>query len=459
MTGQYRIAIVGAGPAGFYAAEALMKSELPCEVDMYEQLPSPYGLVRYGVAPDHPLLKKPIQVYEKIAAEPAFRLLANVTVGRDIKVEELKELYDAVLYSFGAQSDRLMGIDGENLAGCHSATDFVGWYNGHPHFRHLQFDLSGRVAVIIGQGNVAADLVRMLLKEPDELAETDIAGHALEMLRSSNIQEVHVVGRRGPGQAKFGNKELREMGELGDVDIHVAADDLELNAATSEELAERANFAALKNVEMFRGFANSAKKADSAENTDNAKTVARKQLHFHFLCSPAKVHGDNKVTGIDLTINRLVGDAGKQCAIDTGGVKHIPCDLIFTSIGYLGTALPGLPFDAQRGVVPNVAGRVSDRPACYVAGWIKRGPSGTIGSNRACALDTVASMLEDLALASAKGMDAEAPMAILKARGVKVVNFDDWSVIDRAEQAAGERVGKPREKFSSVDEMLTLLES
>lgn len=451
MTGHYRIAIVGAGPAGFYAAEALMKSELPCEVDMYEQLPSPFGLVRYGVAPDHPLLKKPILVYEKIAAAPAFRLLANVTVGRDITVEELEKLYDAVLFSFGAQADRLMGVDGEDLAGCHSATDFVGWYNGHPHFRHLQFDLSGKVAVIIGQGNVAADLVRMLLKEPDQLASTDIAGHALEMLRGSNIQEVHVIGRRGPGQAKFGNKELREMGELGDVDIHVAADDLELNSATLEELADRANFASLKNVEMFRDFA--VKRGDSEMNT------ARKQLHFHFLCSPTKVHGNDKVTGIDLTINRLVGDAGKQSAIGTSEVKHIPCDLIFTSIGYLGTAMPGLPFDTRRGVVPNVAGRVSDRSRCYVAGWIKRGPSGTIGSNRACALDTVALMLDDLSALPPKDSGSGDPVSLLQARGVKVVSFDDWSVIDRAEQAAGEIAGKPREKFTSVDEMLGLLEA
>lgn len=446
MNKTYRIAIVGSGPSGFYAAEALLKSELTVSVDMYERLPSPFGLVRYGVAPDHPMLKKPIAIYEKIAQHDNFRLLANVNVGTDISIDELRAHYDAVLVSFGAQSDRALGVDGENLESCHSATEFVGWYNGHPDFRDLSFNLQGQSAVIIGHGNVSADLVRILLKSPDELTQTDIADHALAALRNNHIREVHIVGRRGPAQAKFGNKELRELGELADVDVIVSQADMELNAATVAELEDRANFAAKKNVEMFAAYASAPPKG------------AAKKLYFHFLCSPQRVLGDQRVEGVDFAVNALSGDAGRQRVALTGVTKTIPCDIVFKSVGYLGVGIDGLPFDTQQGVIPNDNGRVSGAPGTYVAGWIKRGPSGTIGSNRACALETVAALLADLQEGVCNRTDDEDALTLLLSRRVRVVDYTGWEKIDRAECDAGAAIGKPREKFTRVAEMLALLE-
>src|SRR5262245_7417627 len=334
-----RAAVVGSGPSGFYAAEALLKSGLAVRVDMIERLPAPYGLVRYGVAPDHPKLKEPILVYSQIARLPHFSLLGNLAVGRDVSVEELRAHYHAVVFACGAETDRHLGIPGEDLPGSHTATEFVAWYNGHPDYRDRSFDLFREVAVIVGQGNVAADVARILAKSVDELRVTDIAKHALEALSGSRVKDIHVIGRRGPAQAKFTNKELKELGELANCDAVVAPQDLELNPASRTELEAKANFVAAKNVEILRQFALQPRAGKS------------RRLFFHFLKSPVTVAGNGRVEQVELVHNRLEGEPFKQAAEETRATELLKCGLIFRSIGYSGVPIPGVPFDARRGVL------------------------------------------------------------------------------------------------------------
>ena len=445
-----RVAVVGSGPSGFYAVEALGKSGRAVAVDMIERLPAPFGLVRSGVAPDHPKLKQAIQVYEKIAESPAFAYYGNVTVGRDVPVEELRRLYHAVIFTCGAESDRKLGVPGEDLKGSHTATEFVGWYNGHPDYRERAFDLSCEVAVVIGQGNVAADVARILSKTVDELKHTDIAEHALDALSQSKIREIHVIGRRGPAQAKFTGKELREFGELADCDPVVKAEDLKLNAESEAELADKNNAGSAKNVEIFRAFA--------------AVPPSGKKRHcvFHFLEGPLRLEGDGKLERVILAKNRLEGPPFNQSARETGETSALSCGILFRSIGYKGAAIAGVPFDERRGVFPNDAGRITDGssavPGLYVAGWIKRGPSGIIGTNRACAVETVASLLGDLPKMNAEAKPGgEGLRKFLAGRGIKALSFADWRKINGAEIARGQAKGKPREKFTSVAEMLGVL--
>ena len=336
-----KIAVVGSGPSGFYAAEALIKSGKAVAVDMIERLPAPFGLVRNGVAPDHPKLKQAILVYQKIAESPAFSFCGNVTVGRDVTVDELRGLYHAVIFTCGAESDRRLGISGEDLKGSHTATEFVGWYNGHPDFRERVFDLSGDTAVIIGQGNVAADVARILSKTVDELKHTDIAEHALDVLSKSKIREIHVVGRRGPAQAKFTGKELREFGELADCTPVVNPEDLKLNPESEAEIADKTNAGAAKNMEIFRSF---------AAMSDAGKT---RRCIFHFLESPLRIEGTGRVEHVVFAKNRLEGPPFNQAARATEETVTLPCGILFRSIGYRGVAMPGVPFDEKRGTVPN----------------------------------------------------------------------------------------------------------
>jgi ferredoxin/flavodoxin---NADP+ reductase len=445
-----RVAIVGSGPSGFYATEALIKSGKTVRIDMLERLPVPFGLVRSGVAPDHPKLKQAILVYDKIARSAEFRFLANVTVGHDVTIDELRAHYHAVLFTCGAETDRRLGVPGEDLAGSHTATEFVGWYNGHPDYRERVFDLSQEVAVIIGQGNVAADVARILAKTVDELKHTDIAGHALEALAENRVREIHVIGRRGPAQAKFTNRELRELGELDDCDAVAEARDLELNPESLAEIADKNNVVSAKNVEIFRSF------------TASPSGKARR-LVYHFLKSPVRLLGEGRLQGLVLERNRLQGAAFQQAARGNGETEELPCGILFRSIGYKGVPMAGVPFDEQSGVIPNRSGRVQDAngsvvPQVYCAGWIKRGPTGIIGTNRACSVDTVGSLLADLPnLDATPRTGADALYPLLETRGVRVLSYPEWLKLDTAEVERGKPKGKPREKFTRIEEMLAVL--
>jgi len=446
-----QVAVVGSGPSGFYTVEALLKSGRTVHVDLIERLPAPFGLVRYGVAPDHPKLKEAILLYQNIARLPRFAFVGNVTVGRDVTVEELLAHYHAVVFTCGAETDRHLGVPGEDLAGSHTATEFVAWYNGHPQYRDRHFDLSGEVAAIVGQGNVAADVSRILAKSVDELRSTDIAEHALDALAASRIREIHVIGRRGPAQAKFTNKELKELGELSNCTAEVDPAALDLNAESRAELEAKANFISAKNVEILR------------EIASRARGGKPRRLIFHFLKSPVKLVGTGRVQEVVLERNRLDGRSFEQVARPTGETESLACNLLFRSIGYSGVAVPGVPFDAKRGLIPTREGRVVDAadkplPGLYAAGWIKRGPTGIIGTNRADGVATVKSLLADLPVLPQqvrKGSEGLAPL--LAARGVRRVCYEDWDVIDAAEVARGQPKGKPREKFTRLDEMLGCL--
>lgn len=448
-----RVAVVGSGPSGFYACEALLKSALKVHVDLYERLPCPFGLVRSGVAPDHPKLKNAIKVYEKIADSPGFAFLGNVAVGRDLQVEELRRSYHAVILCQGTESDRRLGIPGEDLPGSHTATEFVGWYNGHPDYRERQFDLSVEQAVIIGQGNVAADVARLLAKTADELRQTDIAEHALEALAASRVREIRVVGRRGPAQAKFTSKELKEFGDLAACQAVVDPRELELDPASAAEIADKSNVGVARNLEIFRGFA-------AGEDTGK-----RRRCVFEFLRSPVELCGGARLESVVLGRNRLEGEPFALSARGTEQTETRACGLLLRSIGYRGCAMPGVPFDERRAVIPNDTGRVigtDGRPisGLYTAGWIKRGPTGIIGTNRADAVETVEALLADLStLGGGDKPGAEALHPLLAGRGVRVVSYADWRRIDAEEIRRGAARGKPREKFTRVEEMLAVLDA
>lgn len=450
-----RVAIVGSGPAGFYAAEHLLKQEEHAiEVDMFDRLPTPYGLVRAGVAPDHPKIKSVIRVYEKTAARPGFRFFGNVHIGREISALELAERYHAVIYAYGTAKDRSLGIDGEHFKGSHAATEFVAWYNAHPDFAGHDFDLTAKRAVVIGNGNVAADVARMLALTRAELEETDTADHAIEALANSNIEEIVVLGRRGPAQAAFTNPEVRELGEMLDADVIVDPADCKLDEISIELMeSDDANPTSKRNVEILKGF---------SERQPEGK---RRRIVLRFLASPIEIRGDGKVEAVVIGRNELRRDeSGVLRANDTGEREEIECGLVLRSIGYKGIGLEGLPFDDSGGVIPNENGRVMDPetgkqiPGQYAVGWIKRGPSGVIGTNKKDALDTVKSILEDLVaerIPEPPGdTSAEAIAELVSERVPDFVSFGGWQAIDRAEVSRGEPLGRPRVKFATVEEML-----
>jgi ferredoxin/flavodoxin---NADP+ reductase len=447
-----RVAVIGSGPSGFYATEALLKQISGIEVDIIERLVSPFGLVRSGVAPDHPKIKSVISVFDQIAQKPGVRYIGNVTVGKDISVEELLAHYHALVFCHGAETDRRLNIPGEDLPGSHTATEFVGWYNGHPAYSHLRFDLDVESAVIIGQGNVAIDVARILSKTAEELSTTDIAAHALEALKNKKIKNVYLVGRRGPVQAKFTEKELRELGELHEFDPVVSSTDLNLAPEDEKELSESQANKAGKNLQLFKDFADK-----KAEKTG--------RLNIHFLQSPKQILGDEKVSGITLERNRLTGEAGARVAEPTGETVDVSCQLVFRSVGYKGLELEGLPFNSKQGTVPSSNGRVVDlagtpKAGCYVAGWIKRGPSGVIGTNKACAVETVKSLVEDWQQLSNKEIASpESFEALLLSRGVKPVSFADWKKVDALELEQGSSEGRTRSKVVSHQEMLKVAHS
>ena len=441
-------AIVGSGPSGFYAAEALLNALPDIVIDMFERLPTPYGLVRSGVAPDHPKLKQVTLVFDKIMRSERFNFLGNVSVGTDLSLEALQRSYDIVVLAYGASTDRKMGISGEDLGNSHSATEFVGWYNGHPDFRDCTFDLSQEVAVVVGHGNVAADVARILLQPPDDLRRTDIAAHALEVLAESKIREVHLVGRRGPAQAKFTTRELRGLGLIPQCQALSHGNAVTLGPACELELADRSNVNALQNVEFFRGLCN-AREAQ----------VARK-LIFHFRLSPERLEGEaGRVNQFVFRRNTLGGNPFEQAAAPTEELFGIDCGLVFGSIGYRGQPLERVPFDFRRGVVPNRKGRVECGGAAvnglYVTGWLKRGPTGIIGTNRADSIETVQQIMEDLpGLISRPQGGRRQLFETISRRSAPVIGLPEWLKIDAAECAMGRQANKPREKFTRIVDMI-----
>jgi len=440
-----KIAIVGSGPSGFYAAEALLQSEYTIEVDILERLPVPYGLVRHGVAPDHPRLKDVADTYAKIAQHPRFFFTGNVSFGRDLILKELADFYHAVILATGAATDRKLGFPGEDMPGIYAATSFVGWYNGHPDFRDLEFDLSSETAVVIGQGNVSLDICRILAKSADELRKTDIAAHALDALAESRIREIYLIGRRGPVQACFTPKELRELGQLSECDPFVDPDDLLLNDTCKSELSDVREPTRARNFELFRGFASRQRETP-------------KCCHFDFFMSPREARGGGRLEELVLERNRLVGPKGRQAAIGTGKMVTIKAGLMIRSVGYRGLPLAGVPFDEALGTIPNTDGRVATPPnefPVYVTGWIKRGPNGTIGTNRADSLATVATLLKDIPNFRSHRKLGRQQLTPLLTRSVRPVSFEDWEAIDQAERGRGLPLGKPREKFTRISEMLT----
>jgi ferredoxin--NADP+ reductase len=448
-----RVAIVGSGPAGFYAAEALFAdAERTVEVDMFDRLPTPFGLVRAGVAPDHPKIKNVIRRYEKTAATEGFRFFGNVEIGRELTVADLERRYNAVVYAYGTATDRKLGIPGEDLPGSHPATAFVNWYNAHPDFADHTFDLSARRAVVIGNGNVAADVARMLALPRAELDTTDTADHAIEALSESGIEEIVVLGRRGPAQAAFTNPEVRELGELTDADIVIDPAEMELDEASREYVeSDECEPTNRRNVEIFTEF--------STRDPEGKP----KRLVMRFCCSPVEIRGEGRVESVVVGRNELYRDeSGAIRARDTGEREEIECGLVLRSIGYKGVGLEGVPFDNGRGLIPNEAGRVIDAetgeqvPGHYAVGWIKRGPSGVIGTNKKDAQETVDSLLADLDAGRVpERAPAEPPIEeVLAERAGDHVTYLGWQAIDRAEVSAGEPHGRPRIKFCRVAEMV-----
>jgi ferredoxin/flavodoxin---NADP+ reductase len=430
-----RVAVVGSGPAGFYAAAALLASDLEVEVDMIERLPTPWGLVRLGVAPDHPNIKAVSRAFERTAAQPGFRFFGNVEVGKDVEHAELARLYDAVVYSVGAQTDRQLGIPGEDLPGSWAATEFVAWYNGHPDFQDLSFDLSAERAVVIGNGNVALDVARMLALTPEELGSTDTTDPAIEAIAGSGIREILVVGRRGPVQAAWTPVEVGELGELAGAEVIVDAADLELDEASEAEL-EAAAPTVRRNVEHLRDYA-------QRKPTGKPRTI-----RLRFFASPVAIHGDGKVEAIELVRNELVDGR----AVPTEEYETIQCGIVFRSVGYQGVALPGLPFDEKSATIPNEGGRVE--PGLYVAGWIKRGPSGVIGTNKKDATETVALLLDDARAGLLPSRGEGTLEALLAERGAEAILYAGWEAIDAAERSAGEPLGRPRVKLATWADLL-----
>ena len=450
-----RVAIIGSGPTGFYVADHLFRQPgLVVEVDMFDRLPTPYGLVRGGVAPDHQKIKAVTAAFDKVAATPGFRFYGNVELGTAVTVEDLRRHYHQIVYCTGAQTDRRMGIPGEDLEGSHAATEFVAWYNGHPDYRARRFDLSVERAAVIGVGNVAIDVARILCRSPDELATTDIADHALDALRASRVREVYLIGRRGPAQAAFTTPEIKEVGELADAEVTVPADEAELDAVSRTALERTQDRATAKKVEIIQSY---------ARRPLGGKT---KRLVLRFLLSPVALVGDaaGHVVALKLVRTRLEATpTGALQAKPTDRDETLPVELVFRSVGYRGVPLPGVPFNETWGVILNEKGRVLEsatkRPVVgeYVAGWIKRGPSGVIGTNKPDAAETVACMMEDLAsdrtLTPPEPEPAEVE-CLVRQRQPRYVSYANWLTLNEIEVSKGRPGGRPRIKFTSVDEIL-----
>ena len=442
-----RVAVIGSGPSGIYAAEALLKQSatpegLPTEVDVFDRLPTPYGLVRYGVAPDHLKIKSVTALFFKVLSNPGARFLGNVELGKDVSVDDLRAHYDAIIYTVGASADRRLGVPGEELAGSLSATEFVAWYNGHPDAAAREMVMSASGVAVVGAGNVALDVSRILAKTAAELHSSDIAPHALAALEHSPVTDIYLLARRGPAQAKFTTKELREFGELAEADVIVRPEEIALSDA---EYAAISDNTVRKNVDVLREF---------AARVPEGKP---RRVHLRFLVSPTELTDDSqgRVGAVRIERNRL-DDSGN--ALGTGQYEQLPIQMVLRSVGYKGVALSGVPFDDKRGVIPNEQGRVTGGRNEYTSGWIKRGPSGVIGTNKADSVETVASLIADLPhLRPAPQPTREAIDALLASRGVDVVTLDDYAALEAHELAGGEAAGRPRLKVAHLAQMLDVI--
>lgn len=457
-TAQIRVAIIGSGPSGFYAADHLLKQRDPqIAVDMYERLPTPFGLVRGGVAPDHAKIKSVTKLYSRIASHERFRFFGNIEFGKDVNRFDLSERYQGIIYAVGAQTDRKLGVPGEDLPNSYAATEFVGWYNGHPDYHDYDFDLTGikRVAVI-GVGNVAMDVARILARTPAELYGTDIADYALEALRHSEVEEIYILGRRGPAQAAFTNPEIKELGEMADADIIVECDDASLDELSATRLKKARDRSAIRNVKILQSY------------VDRGLTGKSRRIIMRFLVSPAEIIGEGKVEAMKLDKNELYLDEnGNLRPRATGECETLPFDMIFRSVGYRGVPLPDVPFYDRWGTIPNDRGRVLTRhegrerlTGNYVVGWIKRGPSGIIGTNKPDAIESAERFLEDLEAGAAlqpRDTSDEGVLEMVRRRKPTFISFDEWKILDEIELQRGADSGRSRVKFTTVEEMLEAL--
>ncbi|MCH9732023.1 MAG: FAD-dependent oxidoreductase [Actinomycetia bacterium] len=451
----YYVAIVGSGPSGYFAAASLLKfaasGDGDVRVDMLEMLPTPWGLVRSGVAPDHPKIKSISAQFEKTAMDPRFRFFGNIVVGEHVQPAELAERYDAVVYAVGAQSDRSLNIAGEDLPGSVSAVDFVGWYNAHPNFAQLAPDVSGHRAVVVGNGNVAMDVARILVSDPAALAGTDIADHALSALQARGVQEVLIIGRRGPLQAPFTTLELRELGVLESLnDVDVIVDPADLADITDDDL-EAAGKTVRNNIKVLRGYA------------EKPPSGASRRIVFRFCTSPIEIKssdGQDGVASIVLGRNELItGADGRVVAKDSGERDEVSTQLVVRAVGYRGLPTPGLPFDERAATIPHVDGRVAGSRNEYVVGWIKRGPTGVIGSNKSDSQETVNTLLADLNAAELPEFEADHADRLAEwfmQQQPKLVTGEHWKLIDEHECSAGEGAGRPRVKLTSVADLLRI---
>jgi len=450
-----RVAIIGSGPSGFYAAEHILgQDEIRTQVDMFDRLPTPFGLVRAGVAPDHPKIKSVTRVYDKVAEHPDFRFRGNVEFGTDLEYEDLLEYFHAVIFCVGARSDRRLGIPREYLPGSHGASDFVGWYNASPDQRNLTFDFSGDNVVVVGNGNVAMDVARVLMLPPDELVATDIGGHALRALSENKVRQVTIVGRRGPAQAAFTYRELKELADRDDIDVIVDPADMDLDPHSLHDTEQAPDRGRDQVLDLLRELAQRP-----AREHD-------RRIVFRFLASPVEILGTDRVEGVEVVRNELYrGNNGDLRARATDEREVIPADIVFRAIGYQGVALPGVPFDPITATIPNDRGRVIDpltgqsRPGEYAAGWIKRGPNGIIGTNKPDAQETAEALLEDVRDQRLRRdvLPGRVFETFLAERQGEVVSFADWKYLDAREVEKGEEVGRPRLKFARVENMLRTL--
>ena len=437
-----RVAIIGAGPSGFYAAGQLLAVPDPqFAVDLYDRLPTPYGLVRSGVAPDHPKIKSVTRTYDKTSLHERFRFFGHVELGKDLSRAQLLEHYHVVIYTLGTSIDKRLGIPGEDLRGSHPATEFVAWYNGHPEHCGLEVDLQAKHAVVVGAGNVALDVARMLALTPSELEVTDTADHALDVLRESGIEEITILARRGPLQAAWTNPELLEMGELERADLEVLGGELDELSVLALQEADKTR---RRNVEIMQ---------DYAARPKSGKPIT---VRFRFLASPVELLGDENghVRAVRIENNAILArDDGSLAARGAGTYDEIPAQLVFRSIGYTGQPVGDVPFDEKRGLIRNQDGRVTDPDGQhhigeYVSGWIKRGPSGVIGTNKKDSQDTVAKILDDAAAGRLNRPMSDDIDGMIAAHCEHAVSWEGWQAIDAIESAAGQASGRPRVKLT-----------
>ena len=456
---KYNVAIIGSGPAGFYAADHLFKNkEHIFHVDMYDRLPTPFGLVRLGVAPDHQKIKTVTRVFDKIATNPNFRFFGYVEFGKDINLFDLKKYYHIIIFATGAQTDRRMNIPGEDLKGSHTATEFVAWYNGNPDYKEREFDLSKETVAIIGVGNVAVDVARIFCRSEQELRKTDIADYALEKLINSKVKEVYMIGRRGPAQAAFTNPELKELGNLDDADLILDSEEIEPDQITKNFLEENEDKPTNRKLELLKEF------------SSNKETNKNKKLHIRFLLSPIEIAGsdDNSINSIKLTRNELYKSPdGSIRPRSTNEKIELDVGLVFRSIGYRGVPLPDVPFNEDWGVISNEKGRILGKDkihieGLYATGWIKRGPTGVIGTNKTDSGETVKCIIDDIAANKFNKPQVVEPQSIeslIKERNDKFINYKQWQKVDQSEIERGQQLGRPRLKYTDIEEILRVAKS